>query len=348
MIAQPETGWWRRAMAYLGPFHWREAALCIPALVVLMVCGVLSGHVQEGMIAAGAAFSVGFGASRELAGWRWGAMLGAAVGMPLAAFTGTLAGQQVEAYVALGVVLAGACAVLALAADSLWWVVLQGVVAYLVAGYFPGDEQAALLRGALVLAGGVSQLLMVRMLARAFPAAAAPLPGAAAGPYPAAPAVVAYAVRAALAVGGSIWLVDHLHLPNGYWAALTALLVLKPGLRDTLTRGMARLGGTLAGCVLATLYAELTRDMTVALIAGTALAAGAAYALQKAHYAALTMGISAEVVLLISLVDRNALVNAEHRIEATLLGGALALAAAMVSIRLPRAVLAMYRAQQAP
>lgn len=59
-------------------------------------------------------------------------------------------------------------------------------------------------------------------------------------------------------------------------------------------------------------------------------AAGAAFALQKAHYAALTASITATVVLLISLGETSPVANAEHRIVATLIGGILALVVALV------------------
>lgn len=61
------------------------------------------------------------------------------------------------------------------------------------------------------------------------------------------------------------------------------------------------------------------------------IAAGAAFALQKAHYASLTASITATVVLLISPRETNPLTNAEHRLAATLIGGVLALLVAMIA-----------------
>lgn len=82
---------------------------------------------------------------------------------------------------------------------------------------------------------------------------------------------------------------------------MTALIVLKPRLSETRTRGLERLGGTLAGCAIATAFAWLCRENSVALIAGMTLSAGAAFALQKAHYGSLTLAITATIVLLSSL-----------------------------------------------
>jgi uncharacterized membrane protein YccC len=69
------------------------------------------------------------------------------------------------------------------------------------------------------------------------------------------------------------------------------------------------------------------------------IAAGAAFALQKAHYASLTASITATVVLLVSLGEISPIENAEHRLAATLIGGALALLVAMVVPHsLPRSI----------
>jgi hypothetical protein len=62
------------AAVHLRPFHWREAMLCARALPLLLYFGLANGQPLRGAIAAGAAFSVGFGAVRELGRRRWGAM----------------------------------------------------------------------------------------------------------------------------------------------------------------------------------------------------------------------------------------------------------------------------------
>lgn len=142
--------------------------------------------------------------------------------------------------------------------------------------------------------------------------------------------LIAHTVRASLCVTGSILLITPLHLANGYWAPMTALIVLKPRLHETRARGLARLGGTIGGCVIATLFALACHSQPVLLLAGMSVSAGAAFALQKAHYASLTACITATVVLLVSLGETSPLANSEHRIVATLIGGILALFVAMI------------------
>jgi hypothetical protein len=328
-----QVAMWRRARSFLTdqPFYLREAALCAPAMPLLLLAGVATGRLPYAAVAAGAAFSVGFGAARDLRGRRWGAMIAATVGITLAAFIGCLAGQWLPILIALATLAAMAVAVMALIDEDLWWIVLQMVIALLVAGFFPGPPHAALMRAAAVFAGGAAQICVVVVLARLAPAAAQRLP---AKPPPDAPRRslhAAHALRAAVCVGASLWIAHQLALANGYWAPMTAMLVLKPGLTDTNTRGLARLTGTIIGGAAATLYALAVGYGWAWLIVGVGVAATAAFALQKAHYAILTSAITATIVLVLSLAEAgHALENAEHRLIATLIGGAMALIVARV------------------
>jgi hypothetical protein len=322
----------------LLPFHWREAALCVPAMPILILLGKWGGWPAGGAVAAGAAFAIGFGAARELRGRRWAAMLGALVGMPIAAFVGTVLGQHSIAFIIVAAAAAAGCAALALHDEDLWWVVLQVVIIYLVAGFFEGPFEAGEWRAGMVFGGGAFQVGIVWALAHLYPRAAAPIIRSTLEPNTDRRLLIMHMTRAALCVAGGIALIAPLHLANGYWAPMTALIVLKPRLHETRSRGLARLGGTVGGCVVATLYAMLCRDRPALLLGGMTVAAGAAFALQKAHYASLTASITATVVLLVSLGEATPLVNAEHRIVATLIGGLLALLVATIiphSLRRP-------------
>jgi uncharacterized membrane protein YgaE (UPF0421/DUF939 family) len=303
---------------------------------LLIVAGQALGRPVQGATAAGAAFAVAFGAARELRGRRWAAMLSATIGMTLAALLGTLLGQDSAIFILAAAIAAAGCAALALYDEDIWWVALQVVIIFFVAGYYQGGASAATERAAMVLLGGLVQMASVVALARAFPQAAAPLFAPAARPDRERAILVAHIVRAALCVAASLVAVHRFGFANGYWAPMTALIVLKPKLRDTRVRGLARLGGTLGGCLLATVFAMACRDQPWLLLAGMTLSAGAAFALQKAHYAGLTASITATIVLLLSLGHTGTIGNAEHRILATLVGGGLAMAIALlVPHRLP-------------
>lgn len=315
---------------YLIPFHWREAALCVPALPLLVLAGKYGGWPAGGAVAAGAAFAVGFGAARELRGLRWAAMACALAGMTIAAFVGTVLGQHNVVFLLVAAAAAAGCAALAVHDEDLWWVALQVAIILFVAGYYEGPVASAVWRSGMVFLGGAVQMGAVYVLARIFPRAAEPTIRSTPPPPPDKRLLLAHMTRAALCVAGSLMLIAPLHLANGYWAPMTALIVLKPKLHETRARGLARLGGTLGGCIAATLYATPFRDHPALLLAGMTVAAGAAFALQKAHYAIFTAAITATVVLLVSLGETSPLVNAEHRLLATLIGGVLALAVALL------------------
>jgi hypothetical protein len=324
---------WRRAHSFVTgqPFYWREAALCAPTMPLLLLAGVGTNRLAYAAVAAGAAFSVGFGAARDLRGRRWGAMIAAMAGNTLAAFIGCLAGQWPPALIILAGVAAAACAVLAMIDEDLWWVTLQMVIALLVGGFYPGAPDAAALRAGAVLGGGAIQILVVIGLARLAPAAAQRLPAKPAPTDTPRSLYVSHALRAGLCVAVSLWAAQRFGLANGYWAPMTAMLVLKPGLSETNTRGLARLTGTVVGGAAASLFAFAVGYEWVWLILGVGACATAAFALQKAHYAILTSAITATIVLLLSLaVTGGALRNAEHRLIATVLGGAIALIAARI------------------
>lgn len=64
-----------------------------------------------------------------------------------------------------------------------------------------------------------------------------------------------YSLQLAFAIAVATEVYRKLHYPSGYWIPMTALLVLKPALTDTVNRTIARttlctaLGGAIALCV---------------------------------------------------------------------------------------------------
>ncbi len=317
----------RTPLCWASPFHYRMALVGVPAIPLIFLLGQLAHQPLRGAIAAGAAFSVGFGASRELMGWRWGAMAAAALGMALAGLCGTLAGWTFPLLALLSGILATVCAVLALRDEDWWWVALQVVIAFMVAGYFPGDVSAAAWRAGLVLAGGGLQLAAVALLARLlFPGRVGRLSRGPVQPWPERRIVLGHGLRVALSVIASLTLAAAIHLANDYWAPLTALVVLKPGLHETSGRGFLRSAGTIGGCLAATGLAVLADGRFGPLAAGVSLAIGLAYGLQKANYAVFTAAITLAVVLLVTLGQGGALANAEHRVYATVIGCLTAIA----------------------
>lgn len=116
-------------------------------------------------------------------------------------------------------------------------------------------------------------------------------------------------------------------LQRGYWVPLTVLLVLKPDFAATFGRGVSRIAGTLLGAVVASLVAAVFRPQAQAYLVLAVAFAGIGYAVFDANYAVYTITVTAYVVFLLAfggLPEHAALLE---RVEATLLGGALALAA---------------------
>jgi uncharacterized membrane protein YccC len=135
-----------------------------------------------------------------------------------------------------------------------------------------------------------------------------------------------HGVRLAVTVGIAEILSHVLPLQRGYWVTLTAVLVLRPDFATTFTRGVARLGGTLLGAVAASLVA-LLHPGTEAYLVAALLFATVAFMVFNASYAAFTTAVTGYVVFLLAFggfPEHTALLG---RIEASLIGGFLALGA---------------------
>jgi uncharacterized membrane protein YccC len=137
-----------------------------------------------------------------------------------------------------------------------------------------------------------------------------------------------HALRLAVVVPLTELLAQVTSLPHGQWAVLAVATVLRPEFGATLTRGVERVIGTLAGVVLATLMAvALNPGGWGAAAALTAIAYGT-FAVFSASFAAGVAGLTAVIVFLIhtvSPVDTAQL--AFDRGLDTVIGGALGLAA---------------------
>ena len=118
-----------------------------------------------------------------------------------------------------------------------------------------------------------------------------------------------------------------LAVPNGYWVPMTALLVLKPDFQQTLSRGIARVAGTLAGAAVATLLATLLRPGPVTLAALVVLFAWLCYTLVRVNYAVYAVCITSYVVFLLSFMGLPEKQLVVHRAINTFVGGLVALLA---------------------
>lgn len=143
------------------------------------------------------------------------------------------------------------------------------------------------------------------------------------------------AFRHALRIMGTLTvglIVEHLlHIPRGYWVALTALVVLKADFFSTIGRGLARVLGTAAGVVVGSVLVAVSGHQVVWVMVAMVLFAYAMYALLNVNYTLFSVMVSAEIVMLLSFFERiPPFVAMDERLQATLFGSALALVAFLV------------------
>jgi uncharacterized membrane protein YccC len=116
-------------------------------------------------------------------------------------------------------------------------------------------------------------------------------------------------------------------LPNGYWTPLTAAILLKPDVREVFVRGINRLVGTLAGATLVTIIVALARPTSLQLALLLLVAVWGCLTILRVNYALFVTCITSYVVLLFAMLGLPEPIVAWDRLQATLAGAAVALAA---------------------
>lgn len=142
------------------------------------------------------------------------------------------------------------------------------------------------------------------------------------------PVLVRHAMRMALLTMAAVAVYKIYAVPRGYWIALTILVVLQPDYGATRQRAGQRIGGTLAGAVVASglLWLHLPPAAWLTLAAGTAF--GFAY-LVRTHYRWAVFFVTVMLVLVTEVATPVTLALPLMRIGATVVGGAVALLAAL-------------------
>lgn len=134
-----------------------------------------------------------------------------------------------------------------------------------------------------------------------------------------------HAVRLGLALGVATFIYQFLPFSRGYWLPLTTLVILKPEFTTTISRGVARVLGTLIGSVLATLLLEIpdpTHLLGVVLI-GVFLTG--MYTVLNYNMVLFSGILTAEVVVLLSFFERTPLLmTINDRVIYTVAGSLLA------------------------
>jgi uncharacterized membrane protein YccC len=142
-------------------FDGLAALRCTAGVAVPLILGAAWGSPTTAVFGTVGAFGVGFGSFQGAYRSQAIPMLLAAVDMAVSVLVGSLAGHAaLPAFVFVGLWGFGGGLLVALG-QSASFVGLQSIVAAVIAAGFPSDPTGALLRGAVVLGGGLVQTLLV-------------------------------------------------------------------------------------------------------------------------------------------------------------------------------------------
>jgi hypothetical protein len=275
-----------------GPAAWRQtfqpnwqefqpvaAFYCLPGILGILTAGLLSGHAMPALVAASGALAVGFGAFQVQFRHPRTPMIAVTIGASMSAGIGTLANAWLPAEALCTALWGIGLGLMNLIAPGPGWLALQGAIALVIAASFPATPRFALYRFLLVLGGATFQLCVILTLRTI-----APKPfDATRNQQPASVTVESvlrqafdivagrrtgfgHALTAGLAVTLGDLLAHWLQMANGYWIAMTVLLVLRPDVRETATRVATRLAGTVLGVGLVTLLTALLRPPPPCLV----------------------------------------------------------------------------------
>ena len=324
------------------------------AVAFAVVIGEGSGHRSAGSIAAGAAFTVGFAVFHEALSSTLLSMAVLTVGIASATLVGSLGAQWTPLVLVLCVVAAINYGLLASLDTTASWIGQQCGVYVVISSYFANGVHYAVGRSLMILAGGTLQMLFyfgfhfLHRYSHADDPAPPPLlrqlrtrtgqlwRGVREQARPDA-TTFNYTLKLALTLGISTVLYRSLHWRNGYWAPMTALLVLKPKWGNTLSRGIARLAGTLLGAAitvfLARIFPPFAHWTYFLLILITAYAC---FALQAVNYAAFSTALTLYTIFLFGFGGFSERTAGILRLTNTAIGGSLALLVDFIAKQIAR------------
>lgn len=330
---------------------WADLILTIP-IAFCLFAGILWGHPVAGMIAAGGAMNTGFGKKQVIYQSNLFPMVLVTLGMALAGFLGVLVGHNGLWIVPLVAVSALSYGMLTARTDGYAWVAQQSIITLLVASAFPAPLKQAALRGALLLVGGLIQLLLSTLL---FPllgqmnlkgkelkknlfeeelALRTTVVAMANSVWQrkVLNSALPYAIRVTFALTLATEIARHLHYPSGYWIPMTALVVLKPAVVDTVNRVAARTLGTLAGAACISFLLAHLNPGIIPLALLTILFAWLGYGFVNVNYALFTFSVTGYIVFLLSLDKTPEFEVAVHRTICTLIGVSIAVCVRLLVI----------------
>ena len=311
------------------------------AIGLALVVGQLTGHESAGAIAAGAAFTIGFAVYHEAVASTLLSMALITLGIASATLLGSLTAAWTPLVLLLVLIASVNYGILAGLGPTPGWIGQQCGVFLIISSYFPRGVHYAVGRASMVVVGGLLQMTVFALSRLWHPR----LPQTSRLPErlrlrtqqlwsslrteatpSASNETFFYTLKLAVTLLLCTALYRYEHLGNGYWAPMTALLVLKPQWAHTWSRGIARLTGTLVGVgfafFLGTLH-PLTQPFVFVIVMVTAWAC---FALQAVNYAVFSLVLTLYVVFSFRFGGFSQPAAAHLRLLNTAIGGGVALA----------------------
>ncbi|WP_327662808.1 MULTISPECIES: FUSC family protein [unclassified Streptomyces] len=129
---------------------------------------------------------------------------------------------------------------------------------------------------------------------------------------------------AAVAVAGYL-IGDVLPFGHGYWAPMSAVMIMRPDFSQTYSRAVARFGGTLVGVTAATAILQLAHPGTYLSAVLAVVCAALMYLLMRTGQLAAQACVAMYVVFLLGMGGQEWSQTVPERVVLTLVGGVLAM-----------------------
>ncbi|BBZ04366.1 fusaric acid resistance protein [Mycolicibacterium chitae] len=136
--------------------------------------------------------------------------------------------------------------------------------------------------------------------------------------------ILRHALRVTAAVVAGLLIARLTETPQGYWVALTALLVLRPETAHTYTRCVSRIAGVTIGVVAASLVTVLWQPTGMVAVTVAVALLALAYAVASYGPVPLYAALAGGIILLIDMAGTTDSAAMGQRVVATVVGGGLA------------------------
>jgi hypothetical protein len=331
-------------------FAWNEAEplhalICLPIILLVMAAGILIDQQSWAAMAVGGAMCVGFGSFQPPIFYRYGPMLAAAFGITISTFLGALFAGNSFALGCVCVLWAFVYGLMQAQGTAASWVGAQCCVYLIISSAAPdthgrllGTFHQAALRGVATAVGAALEFFAILYFWRFVPRIRANLTDPHFDPRKfrvnyllshITPRSIYFHFAVRLAVTTAIAVMLYRvwwPLPNGYWIAMTAILVVKPEFYLTTERTILRLLGTYLGAGVATVVATLLRPNLWVLVVLVLVYLWVSYVFMNVNYGVFSVAITGYIAFLLAFNHLPEEYVLHNRILATTIGGLLALA----------------------